>query len=136
MKKLALMAFGLAVCAQAHATNNTCGPVAANGKWVMYQGAIAPSENAHVGRCELLIKEGEATGRCVMSNGLDVPVTGPVTVAKNCQVNLELGFDVPVPNGPHIDSYFDLQLSKDRQSFAGQFKNSFGVVGLSNGIKK
>jgi hypothetical protein len=134
MKKNLLIALGLVVCAQAQAHNNPgCSPNAANGKWIMYQGAVSDGFQ-HTGRCELTLKDGAATGRCVMTNGLDVPVNGPVSVSKSCAVSLELGFDVP--KGPHIDSFFDLQLTKDKQSFAGQFSNTFNVVGLSNGVKR
>ena len=125
----------LLVAAQAHATPiANCGPDAANGKWFRYQAAVSDGFQ-HTGRCELVIKGAAASGRCVMSNGLDVAVTGPVTVQKNCGAAISLGFDVP-NGGPHIDSDFDIQLSRDRETFAGQFVNTFGVVGLSNGIKR
>jgi hypothetical protein len=133
--KFLWIAAGLLLTAQAHANNDdSCGPWAASGKWVMYQAAVSDGFQ-HTGRCELKIKDGTANGQCVMSNGLDVAVTGPVTVNKNCSATIVLGFHVP-NGGPHIDSEFNVQLTRDREAFAGQFINTFGVVGLSNGVRR
>jgi hypothetical protein len=126
------IATGLLLAAQAHA-QNSCGPNAANGRWVMYQAAVSEGFQ-HTGRCELVIKEGAANGQCAMSNGLNVAVTGPVAVGKDCSATIGLGFDTPT--GTHIDSDFNVQLTRDREVFAGQFVNTFGVVGLSNGVRR
>ena len=51
----------------------------------------------------------------------------------NCSADLTVSFDVP--NGPHIDSFFDVQFLPNKEGFIGKFSNIFGVYGSSNGTR-
>jgi hypothetical protein len=97
-----------------------------SGAWVMYQANL---DEQHTGRCEIKAAQGKAEGHCKMSNGFEFDVQGPVTVDRSCGVSLQLDFT----GG---SSHFDLQLARNRQSFAGQWDNTFGTHGISSGVRR
>lgn len=123
MKKILYAALALLFCAQVHAG---CKTADFNGTWIMYQANL---NEQHTGRCQVAVSKGQASGECAMSNGMNFAVQGPATVQKDCAVSLQLDFT----GG---SSSFDLQLAKNKQTFAGQWGNTFGTHGISQGVKR
>lgn len=108
-----------------------CIPSDITGSWITYQTNIS-AEVPHTGRCDIKIADNNArsfTGKCNLSVGFDMDVTGTAKVNNDCSAVLAMKF-----NGGGMD--FDMQLSPDRQSFVGRWKNSFGDVGGTNGVRK
>ncbi|QJD29821.1 hypothetical protein [Methylococcus geothermalis] len=97
-----------------------------NGTWIMYQSNLAEQ---HTGRCEVSIVRGSATGHCVMGHHIEFDVTGTGSVDRNGAASLQLDFS----GG---SSTFDLQLARNKLSFVGQWSNTFGTGGISNGVKR
>lgn len=97
-----------------------------NGTWIMYQANLG---EGHTGRCELTFSKGQYTGHCVMAHDFHFDATGTVTVDKSCGAVMTMDFT----GG---SATFDLQLSRNKQMFAGQWSNSFGTGGVSNGVKQ
>lgn len=123
---LALLAFA---GAQANADSKACHINDLNGHWTAYQGAVLV--NPHTGVCNFTIANGLAQGNCDFSNGFQGPFKGEVVVNKDCSANFEMDFD-PVP----VVSSFQVQLHKDKKSFVGRWSNNFGVIGVTNAVKR
>ena len=137
MKKILFVASTLLLSTQVHAAITPCTQANLNGSYVMYQAAI--NHHHHNGRCTVNIAGGSLTGNCVFGHdangvaGFSGPVYGTATMNTNCSAIATISFDVP--NGPHIDSYFDLQFTPNKESFIGSFSNIFGVEGITNGTR-
>lgn len=123
MKKILLTVPALLFCAQIQAA---CKTSDFNGTWILYQDNL---QEQHTGRCEINVVKGAATGHCVMGHHIEFDVQGPAVVGKGCAVSLQLAFT----GG---SSTFDLQLAKNKQLFVGQWDNTFGTGGISNGVKR
>jgi hypothetical protein len=122
----ALMAFSSLSTAHAN-----CLPSDISGWWVMYQTNIT-AQPQHTGRCEIKVADNATktlSGACKLSNGYEMSVTGTASVNANCAAIMTLSF-----TGGTMD--FDMQLAVDRQAFVGRWKNSFGDLGGTNGVKK
>lgn len=111
-----------------------------NGDYVMYQAAVNKPELNHTGRCEVNITDGVLAGTCAFDPNVSGnpnfkgDVYGTATMNSNCSAELVISFD-PKPNVVHIDSYFDVQFSPDKQGFVGKFSNNFGVYGITNATR-
>ncbi|MCX7085790.1 MAG: hypothetical protein NTY69_09675 [Methylococcales bacterium] len=139
MKKLLFIASTLLIASPAFAAITPCTQANLVGNYVMYQAAI--NHHNHMGRCVINIATGGAlTGTCEFGNnsnnepGFNGPVYGTATMNTNCSATATISFD-PVPSVVHIDSYFDLQFSPNKESFVGNFTNTFGVEGITNGTR-
>jgi hypothetical protein len=113
------------------AAQAACLPSDITGNWVLYQTNIS-AQPAHTGRCAISVADNATrtlTGRCTLSNGFAMDVTGSATVNAMCEATLKLNFTGGSMN-------FGMQLAPDRQSFVGSWKNSFGDVGGTNGVRK
>ena len=139
MKKLLFIASTLLLSSSAFAAITPCTQANLVGNYVMYQAAI--NHHNHMGRCEINIATGGAlTGNCVFGHdanndpGFSGPVYGTASMNTNCSATATISFD-PVPSVVHIDSYFNLQFSPNKESFVGNFANSFGVEGITNGTR-
>lgn len=97
-----------------------------NGTWIMYQSNLAEQ---HTGRCAINVARGAFTGHCAMGRHIEFDVTGTASVDKDCGVSLQMDFS----GG---SSTFDLQLARNKQVFVGQWSNTFGTGGTSNGVKR
>jgi hypothetical protein len=139
MKKILLVASSLLLSTQVQAAPpSPCTQANLIGNYVMYQAAI--NHHNHTGRCTINIVSGGAlTGHCVFGHdannnpGFSGPVYGTASMNTNCSAVATISFD---PNSTtHIDSYFDLQFTPDKQSFVGDFNNTFLVEGVTNGTR-
>ncbi|WP_045227096.1 hypothetical protein [Methyloterricola oryzae] len=117
-----------------------CLPRHLDGHYVMYQNSVAPA-NPHIGKCEIEIERGVASGTCAFTSqgptaGFSGPVSGTASIARNCSAELQIDF-APNPANPAlvVHSFFDLQFAPDRNSFVGQWTNSFGLVGTTGGVR-
>ena len=139
MKKLLFIASTLLLSSSAFAAITPCTQANLVGNYVMYQAAI--NHHNHMGRCVINIATGGAlTGNCVFGHdanndpGFSGPVYGTASMNTNCSATATISFD-PVPSVVHIDSYFNLQFSPNKESFVGNFTNTFGVEGITNGTR-
>lgn len=139
MKKFLFVASTLLIAGQVQAGPITpCTQANLNGSYVMYQAAI--NHHNHKGRCEVTINSGAVSGSCAFGTnaagepGFSGPVYGTATMNTNCSADVTISFD-PVQGVVHIDSYFDLQFSPNKESFVGDFSNTFGVEGITNGTR-
>ncbi|WP_262965545.1 hypothetical protein [Methylobacter psychrophilus] len=139
MKKILFIATTLLVSSQAFSASTPCTQANLVGNYVMYQAAI--NHHNHMGRCTINIVTGGAlTGNCEFGNnaanepGYNGPVYGTASMNTNCSATANISFD-PVPGIVHIDSYFDLQFTPNKESFVGNFTNTFGVEGITNGTR-
>ncbi len=140
MKKMLFVASALLLSTQVHAASTPCTKANLNGNYVMYQAAI--NHHNHNGRCTITIGSGGAslTGNCVFGHdaagaaGYSGPVYGTAVMNTNCSATATISFD-PVPGVVHIDSFFDMQFSPNKESFVGGFSNTFGVEGITNGTR-
>lgn len=139
MKNVLLVASGLLMASQVQAGPITaCTAANLNGNYVMFQAAV--NHHNHSGRCEISINGGVVAGNCVFGKdannvpGFSGPVYGSAVMNTNCSADVTISFD-PVPNVVHIDSYFDLQFSPNKESFVGSFSNTFQVEGITNGTR-
>ena len=139
MKKILFIAVTLLVSAQAFAASTPCTQANLAGNYVMYQAAI--NKLNHMGRCTINIASGGAlTGNCEFGDnaagepGFSGPVYGTASMKTNCSATATISFD-PVPTVVHIDSYFDLQFTPNKEAFVGNFTNTFGVEGITNGTR-
>jgi hypothetical protein len=148
MKKTTLILAAMAlVSSQAYAGDNKghpekkhqCRSKDLNGDYVMYQAAVNNPVMNHTGRCEINVNDGDVTGSCAFdpnSTGnpnFHGPVYGTATMNSNCSADMTISFDVP--NGPHIDSFFDVQFTPSKDAFIGKFDNTFGIYGVTNGAR-
>lgn len=97
-----------------------------NGTWIMYQSNLAEQ---HTGRCQINVVQGAFTGHCVMGHHMEFDVTGTASVDKTCGASLQMDFS----GG---SSTFDLQIARNKQVLVGQWSNTFGTGGISNGVKR
>jgi hypothetical protein len=126
-KIIAISMFTLLFCAQAYAG---CKESDLKGDWIMFQAAL---NDPHTGRCEVSIVGSMANGHCDLSNGASFDAHGPANVNEDCGGKIQLNFNV----GPReVSSDFEVQLTKNKQAFAGRWDNSFGIVGTTNGVKR
>lgn len=139
MKKILFVASSLLLAGQVQAGPITpCTQANLNGSYVMFQAAI--NHHNHNGRCEININNGVVSGNCAFGHdannnpGFNGPVYGTATMNTNCSADVTISFD-PVPDVVHIDSFFDLQFSPNKESFVGGFSNTFGVEGITNGTR-
>ena len=132
MKKTLLAIAAFLFCVQAYAYPSGCpNKSVLNGDFIMYQNAV--NTNQHTGRCEVHILNGVVNSQCAFSSGFVGPVNGTATLNKNCSGTMALSFSPA--SGVIVDSSFDIQLNADKLSFAGQWSNSFGVVGTTTGVR-
>ncbi len=143
MKKALLVCCTLAIVGQAHADfdpshSKRCKNSDLNGTWVSYQAEVLA--NPHTGKCVVNIWNGVAKGTCDFSleNPPGVPLTdlqfdGTVQVDGDCSVDLTMDF---TPYGRPFVSTFQLQLARDKQTYAGRWSNTFGALGTTNGVKR
>lgn len=108
-----------------------------NGNYVMFQNSVAPA-NPHIGSCKITILNGLANGNCAFTSqgptaGFNGPASGTAIINTDCSAKMELDFSPAA--GVTVKSYFDMQFSPDKQSFVGQWTNSFGLVGTSAGTR-
>lgn len=132
MKLLILPALTILLSANTHATvekEKGCTLNDMNGRWTSYQGAVLV--NPHTGICTFKVANGLAQGDCDFSNGFKGPFQGEVVVNQDCSVNFDMDF-APVP----VISKFQVQLHKDKKSFVGRWNNNFGVIGVTNAVKR
>lgn len=142
MKKILFVTTALLISTQVNAGGGHSGCKAKdlNGDYVMYQNSVALA-NLHTGRCEINVLNGVVSGTCaftITNNGVitpafNGPVTGTATMNKNCSAEAQIDF-TPAP-GVTVQSFFDLQFTPDKQSFIGQWNNSFGLLGTSAGTR-
>lgn len=139
MKKILFVASTLLLSGNAFAAITACTQANLVGNYVMYQAAI--NHHNHMGRCTINIATGGAlTGNCDFGNnsanqpGFSGPVYGTASMNTNCSATATISFD-PVPGSVHIDSYFDLQFTPNKEAFVGNFTNTFGVEGITNGTR-
>lgn len=139
MKKIFCIASGLLFATQIQAAPPVpCTQANLNGNYVMYQASI--NHHNHNGRCEINITNGALTGNCVFGHdannnpGFSGPVYGTAAMNTNCSATATISFD-PVPGTVHIDSYFNLQFTPNKESFVGSFSNTFQVEGITNGTR-
>jgi hypothetical protein len=138
MKKILFIATALLISTQVNAGPG-CKEKDLNGKYVMYQNSVALA-NLHTGRCEINILKGVVSGTCaftatkdgVITPGFSGPAYGTAAMNTNCSAVATISFD---PDLVHIDSYFDLQFTPDKQSFIGQWTNNKGLLGTSAGTR-
>lgn len=140
MKKILFVASSLLIAGQVQAAPLTpCTQANLNGSYVMYQAAVNNPNLNHSGRCEVNINAGVVSGSCAFDPNVSGnpnfqgPVYGTATMNTNCSADMTISFDVP--NGPHIDSYFDVQFTPSKEMFVGKFSNIFGVYGVTNGTR-
>ena len=146
MKKVLFVASSLLMIGQVQAGPTTpCTQANLNGSYVVYNAAVtgtgltdAGSLN-HTGRCEVNVNNGVLSGNCEFdsnnsgAHNYHGPVYGTATMNTNCSADMVMSFDVP--NGPHIDSFFDVQFTPNKEGFIGKFNNIFGVYGSTSGTR-
>lgn len=111
-----------------------------NGNYVMYQNSVATA-NPHTGSCKITLLNGVLSGTCaftatsggVITPGFNGPVSGTASINQNCSAAMQINFS-PAANVT-VNSFFDLQFSPDKQSFIGQWTNSFGLLGTTAGTR-
>ncbi len=129
MKKTTLLLLITFLNVNAFANSKMCSINDMNGLWIAYQGAVLT--NPHTGVCKFNVANGLAQGTCNFSNGFTGPFQGPVIVNKDCSAEVQMDF-APAP----VVSDFQVQLHKDRNSFVGRWSNNFGVIGVTNAVKR
>lgn len=112
----------------------SCKQSDAKGNWTTYQAAVrtpAPAE-PHAGECQLSVdKSGNMLDGSFCSffplAPFAIPTNGKITVAKDCSatVNLTLG-----------EFQGTVQISKNKQMYAGRWTNKEGIYGTTTGVKK
>jgi hypothetical protein len=130
MKTIILAVLPLLLSTNVFANNNQCKVNDMNGSWVSYQGAVLG--NPHTGVCKFTVANGLAQGTCDFSLGFKGPFTGEVVVSRDCSAKFSMDFS---PAAPFV-SDFQVQLHKDKQSFVGRWENNFGVIGVTNAVKR
>lgn len=140
MKKFLFVASSLLIAGQVQAGPITpCTQANLNGSYVMYQAAVNNPNLNHTGRCEMSINNGVVSGTCAFDPNVsgnpnfNGPVYGTATMNTNCSADMTISFDVP--SGPHIDSFFDVQFTPNKEGFIGKFNNIFGVYGSTSGTR-
>lgn len=121
MKKILFAIPALLFSSLSHAA---CKATDFDGTWIMYQANLTAK---HTGRCVITAAAGTAAGNCKLSNGMSVDVTGPYTVRAGCAVALKQNF-----TGGSMS--FNLQLTRNKEAFAGRWNNTFGDVGTTSGV--
>ncbi|NOU20343.1 MAG: hypothetical protein HOO93_00895 [Methyloglobulus sp.] len=134
MKLLILPAFAILLIANAQAQaavekEKACTVNDMNGRWVSYQGAVLG--NPHTGICKFKVANGLAQGECDFSVGFKGPFTGEIVVNPDCSADFAMDF-----NPASVVSDFQVQLHKDKKSFVGRWSNNFGVIGVTNAVKR
>lgn len=112
-----------------------------NGNYAMYQNSVSKA-NPHIGSCKVAILNGVLSGTCAFTandanggivNGFNGPVTGTASINQDCSAGMQINFS-PAAN-VNIQSFFTLQFTPDKQSFIGQWTNSFGLLGTTAGTR-
>jgi hypothetical protein len=137
--KCLLVASSLLYCAPNYAAPG-CIASNLNGNYVMYQNSVGAA-NLHTGSCKITVLSGVVSGNCafttapggVITPGFTGPVTGTASINANCSAAMQIDFN-PAPN-VNVHSYFDLQFTPDKQSYIGQWTNSFGLLGTTAGTR-
>jgi hypothetical protein len=129
MKILTIFALSIFFSSIAFASDKPCSINDLNGRWVSYQGAVLG--NPHTGICKFKVANGLAQGECDFSVGFKGPFSGEVVVSPDCSATIAMDFN-PTP----VVSDFQVQLHKDKQSFVGRWSNNFGVIGVTNAVKR
>lgn len=129
MKFFILSALALLFSTTAYSEDKPCGINDMNGRWVSYQGAVLV--NPHTGICKFKVVDGLAQGDCGFSGGFKGPFQGKVVVNPDCSVDFDMDF-APAP----VVSIFQIQLHKDKKSFVGRWSNNYGVIGITNAVKR
>jgi hypothetical protein len=138
-KSLLAIASSLLVSTQLQAAPG-CTAANLNGSYVMYQNSVAAA-NPHIGSCKITVLNGVASGTCaftaapggVVTPGFSGAVGGTAAINANCSATMQINFSPAA--GVTVNSFFDLQFSPDKQSFVGQWTNSFGLLGTSAGTR-
>lgn len=136
MKKVLIASAILGIASQAYAgadrsPGRGCRTSDMNGEWVSYQNEV--KANPHTGKCTFTVNRGAVDGTCdfTLPDATGLEFAGTATVNPDCSVELTMDFD-PAP----FVSTFQLQLAKDKETFAGRWENTFGAIGTTNGVKR
>jgi hypothetical protein len=130
-----------------YAASNHCTVSDFNGEWVGFQANVVtiPGTNPHTGACMFTVSNGEITdGTCeqrILVNPGPPPVLisptghldGTVEVDPDCSATLTFDFS---PYGRDTQSTYQVQLAVDKNTYAGRWENSSGLLGPTNGVKK
>lgn len=143
MKKILLASSVIFLSAQAYAGSGAqhykgCKPSDMNGDWVAYQAEVL--KNPHTGVCHFKVFKGQIKeGTCDFNltdqfgNALTgLNFDGTAKVEPDCSTELTMDFR---PYGRPFVSTFNIQLAPDKQSYVGRWKNTFGAIGPTNGVK-
>ena len=131
MKQLIFAALLFSIISSAAtASDKSCNINDMNGHWVSYQGAVT-QDRQHTGVCKFKVANGLAQGVCDFSTGFQGPFTGEVVVKPDCSADFAMDFK-PAP----VVSDFQVQLHRDKKSFVGRWSNNFGVIGVTNAVKR
>lgn len=129
MKKIWIV--GVVSVLAAGNTFASCKQSDAKGNWTTYQAAVRAPE-PHAGECKLSVdKSGNVLDGSFCSffplAPVAIPTNGKITVAKDCSatVNLTLG-----------EFAGTVQISKNKQIYAGRWTNKEGIYGTTTGVKQ
>lgn len=130
-KSLSAAALALALVGNIHAS---CKQSDAKGAWITYQAAVRANE-PHVGQCQLIvdkagnITEGAGGSFCSFfpPAPFAIPTGGKIVVNNDCSAVLNLTLGEVVGN---------LQITKDKQMYAGRWVNKEGIYGTTTGVKR
>jgi len=130
----------LILCSQAQAffeEEGRCQKRDLKGQWVSYQAEVL--KNPHSGVCKFDIDKGNVQGQCDFSLTDDQgnPLTGlqfvgDATIKDDCSAELTMDFRL---FGRPFVSTFHLQFHRNKKSFVGRWENTFGALGVANGVK-
>jgi len=154
MKRIFLSSALAVVFLNGHAESNHCKVSDFNGDWVGFQADVVtipptpptnPGTNPHTGACMFTVSDGMITdGTCelrMLVNPGPPPVLisptghfdGTVEVDPDCSATLTFDFS---PYGRNTQSTYQVQLAVDKNTYAGRWENSSGLLGPTNGVKK
>lgn len=137
---LSTAVISIVLCSQAYAffeQEGDCRKRDLKGRWVSYQAEVL--KNPHTGLCNFDIENGKVEGKCDFSlkdeqgnllTGLQF--VGDATVKDDCSAVLIMDF---TPFGRPFISTFQLQFHRNKKSFVGRWENTFGALGVANGVK-
>jgi len=137
--KILLAVASLLIATQIQAAPG-CTAANLNGSYVMYQNSVAAA-NLHIGSCKVTVLNGALSGTCaftatsggVITPGFSGAVSGTASINTNCSAAMQINFSPAA--GVTVNSFFDLQFTPDKQSFVGQWTNSFGLLGTTAGTR-
>ncbi|MDD2767126.1 MAG: hypothetical protein PHT19_00235 [Methylococcus sp.] len=106
------------------------------GNWVFYQAGMSQMEGFHTGRCDVTFtnKGRDSSADCEMNmmdgSVMNFKMTGTAVIDPTfCRFTIEFAFTGGTAT-------WDAQLNKNKNSFSGDWKNSWGTIGTTNGVKR